>query len=85
MWHMNNVGWAWWLLMSIGMVAFWGLLIYAVFVLVRGPHPGEQSERPETPETLLKRRLASGEISVAEYEELREALEGPRRAEAGVG
>ena len=85
MWHMDNVGWAWWLLMSIGMVAFWGLLIYAVVVLVRGSAEKDDSRPSEPPQTVLKRRLAAGEISVDEYEQLRRALEDSPREPAGVG
>ena len=85
MWHMDNVGWGGWLLMSIGMVAFWGLLIYAIAMLVRGPVAKEDRPPPEPPQTVLKRRLAAGEISVDEYEELREALEDSPREPAGVG
>ena len=85
MWHMNNVGWAWWLLMSIGMVAFWGLLIYAVVMLVRGSAEKDNTRPSEPPQTVLKRRLAAGEISVDEYEQLRDALEDTPREPAGVG
>ena len=85
MWHMDNVGWAGWLVMSIGMVAFWGLLIYLLVLLVRGPATDEKRSTPEPPETVLKRRLAAGEISVDEYEQLREALEDSPREPAGVG
>ena len=42
MWHMNDLGWGWWLLMSVGMVAFWGLVAYAVYWFARSalPVPG---------------------------------------------
>ena len=74
---MHDVGWGWWLLMSVGMVAFWALVLYGVFVLVRKPGstaPG--GPPPESPENILKRRLAAGEISVEEYERLQRALDG---------
>ena len=64
--------------MSVGMVAFWGLVIWGVVTLVRGAASG--SRQPETdadrPLDILQRRLARGEISVEEYEELRDALLG---------
>ena len=85
MWHTDNVGWAGWVLMSIGMVAFWGLLIYAVVMLVRGPAEKNSSRPSEPPQTVLKRRLAAGEICVDEYEQLRDALEDTPREPAGVG
>jgi putative membrane protein len=78
MWHMHDVGWGWWFVMSIGWVAFWGLFIYAVAMLVRGPERPEASPpAQEEPERILQRRLASGEISVEEYQELRDALDRP--------
>ena len=81
MWHdMNDVGWGWWLVMSVGMVAFWGLLIYGVVWLVRGATSqglqAPQAHAPsESPQHVLKRRLAAGEISVEEYERLRAVLD----------
>jgi putative membrane protein len=76
MFYMHDVGWAWWLLMSIGMVAFWGLVIYAVVRLARGPssQPRERDTR-ERPDEVLRRRLAQGEISIDEYDQLRQALD----------
>jgi putative membrane protein len=71
MFYMHNFGWGWWLVMSLGMVAFWGLIIYAVVWLLRGG----SSQRPEAmgqqrPDEILKQRLAQGELSVDEYERL---------------
>ena len=85
MWHMDNVGWAWWVLMSIGMVAVWGLLIYAIYMVLRGPAPERTGNSPEPPEVTLQRRLAAGEISLDEYEQLREAVEADPRRPVGVG
>jgi putative membrane protein len=80
MFYMHNFGWGWWMVMSIGMVAFWVLLIYGIFWLVRGGQDAQKRgapppETPETPEQILKRRLAQGEISIEEYRRLAEALE----------
>jgi putative membrane protein len=36
MFYMHGIGWGWWLLMSVGMVAFWALVIYGIIWLVRG-------------------------------------------------
>jgi putative membrane protein len=78
-WYAHDVGWGWWLLMSLGMVAFWGLLIYGVALLARrGSGPSAPEARPpEPPLNVLQRRLAAGEISVDEYERLRDALLDP--------
>jgi putative membrane protein len=76
MFYMHSFGWGWWLLMSIGMVAFWGLVIWGIVALVRGGgsghgHDASDSDRPLD---IVQRRLARGEISTEEYEELRDAL-----------
>ena len=81
-WHMNDVGWGWLLVMSVGMVGFWALVIYGVVWLTRNTSsraPDEPSR--ESPDELLKRRLASGEIGVEEYERLRQAMAGDAPAE----
>ncbi len=73
---MHGIGWGWWLFMVVGMIAFLGLLAWGVSALVRGETPGPPPprERPEQPLEILQRRLAHGEISVEEYEKLRDAL-----------
>jgi putative membrane protein len=62
--------------MSIGMVAFWGLVIWGVVALVRAGKSGrgQQALESDRPLDILHRRLAPGEISTDEYEELRDAL-----------
>ena len=79
MWYMHGAGWGWWILMSVGMVAFWAAVIYLVVWLVRGAPPARRQEptetSTETPLDLLQRRLAAGEISVDEYNERRQVLE----------
>ena len=77
---MDDLGWAWWLVMSVGMVAFWGLLIYGVVWLARrgSTADGAGAAPPgpaESPQQVLKRRLAGGEISVDEYETLRAVID----------
>jgi putative membrane protein len=90
MFYMHSFGWGWWLVMSIGMVAFWGLVIYGVVWVLRGRSP-QRAEQParERPQEILKQRLAQGEISAEEYERLtatieRPAQRAPARASAGV-
>jgi putative membrane protein len=77
MWHTYDVGWGWWLLMMVGMVAFWGLVIYGIVVVARGA--GASARPPSTPteppQLVLKRRLAAGEITVEEYEALRGVID----------
>jgi putative membrane protein len=80
MWYMHDIGWGWWVLMSVGMVAFWGLVIWGIVTLVRGgtSNPEPSQNEPERPLEILQRRLARGEIPVEEYEKLQDALIGGR-------
>jgi putative membrane protein len=80
MFYMHNFGWGWWLVMSVGMVAFWALVIYGIVWLIRGGQNVQQRDEPsaESPRQILNRRLAAGEISTEEYRRLVETLdEGP--------
>ena len=80
MFYMHGIGWGWWLVMSIGTVAFWGLVIYAIVWLVRGQPSQPPDQRPrERPEEVLKRRLAEGEISIDEYNQLQETIQARPR------
>jgi putative membrane protein len=72
-WHHGDMGFGWWLVMFFINVAFWGAVIYGIVWLVRGGMH-RTSYRGSTPGEILDRRLASGEISVEEYERLRERL-----------
>jgi putative membrane protein len=61
-------GWGW-LAMTVGMVAFWGLLITLTVVLLRGLNrPANRAYGPRpSPEQLLAERFARGEIDEDEY------------------
>ncbi|HZV53069.1 MAG TPA: SHOCT domain-containing protein [Candidatus Dormibacteraeota bacterium] len=71
MWGLYG-GWGW-LWMSAVMVLFWGgivtLIVFAVRALT-GPRGGDQAL------DVLRRRLASGEISQEEFDRIRRALQG---------
>ena len=82
---MHDIGWGWWLLMSIEVLAFWALIAYGIVILVRGHEPTRSADRPdEGPEEILKRRLARGEISIDQYEQLRATIrhQSPEKAAA---
>jgi putative membrane protein len=73
--------WAFWQagLMWLGMIAFWALVIWAVFALVRSASGGSSSQPGDEPPTdnarrILDERLAKGEIDVEEYRRLRDAM-----------
>ncbi len=62
-------GWSWWgwLLMVMGMAVFWGLVIWAVAAIFRGPgRTWWRADRPD-PEQILAERFAMGEIDEDEY------------------
>ena len=89
----NGGGWAWWQagLMWMVMIAFWALLVWAIYALITNvtrrpgqPGPGGQPQ-PGDARRILDERLARGEIDPDEYRRLREVLEsGPGRT-AGSG
>lgn len=86
--HSSGWGWGWWVLMTLGMVAFWAFVIYGIVWLARSGRPDETVARPapEPPEEILKRRLAEGEISVEEYERLAETIrDRPHATVAAAG
>ncbi len=91
MWQMHDVGAGWWVLMTIGMIAFWALVIWGVVTLVRGlpsDRRGDRGAAPgQTPMEILGGRLARGEISPEEYQRLRDALrdDAPRPDPATLG
>ena len=72
-WYGSGIGGWGYALMAIGMVLFWGTVIYGIVALVRyarrdGP-PGYEPTGPPAPEPerLLAERFARGEIDEDEY------------------
>lgn len=74
------IGAGWFIVMLVGMIIFWGLLITGLIVLIRYIAAHTPTRQPlqgaETPQDILKRRLAAGEISTEEYENIRLRLGG---------
>ena len=66
----HDLGTGGWILMMLGMIIFWGAIIALAVWAVRG---GLTSRR-DTPDEILRKRLAEGSISVEEYEQRRTAL-----------
>ena len=74
-----GLGWVGWTLMSAGMIAFWGLIIWAVISLVRpAGRPGTKPSELR-PEDVLANRLARGDISADEFERARSLLDADVR------
>lgn len=68
MWHDGWGDWWMWPVMSVSMVAIWGLVIWGVATIVRSanqsrPPAGSASD----PERILAERFARGEIDADEY------------------
>jgi putative membrane protein len=69
-WYPDGMGWGGWVVMSLVMVAFWGLVIWGVVAIFRGTTrdtgsaagPGRRD-----PVEILDERFARGEIDVDEY------------------
>jgi putative membrane protein len=74
-WHHMDFDDGGWFLMAALMLAFWALVVVGIVWLVR-ELSGSRHPRSDDPQQILERRLASGEITVQEYEERREHLRG---------
>ena len=79
----SGVGWGGWLLMTLTMVAFWGLLVVAAVAAWRAGdrgagRGGRAPAPPNTPEQVLAERFARGEIDEEEYRRRREVLGSAR-------
>ena len=67
-WNWNDSWSGWnWALMMIGMVAFWGLVAWAIVALVRSPNRSQRVAN-KSAEEILAGRLAAGEIEGDEYQ-----------------
>ena len=78
-WYHDGVGWGGWVVMALIMVAFWGLVVFAVVVLFRADStPGEPSPDRRDPCSILDERFARGEIDEDEYQTRRGALRASR-------
>ena len=74
MWWSGHWGWGGWLVMSLGMVAFWGLVIWLFLNVIRTTSRATSrtstdsvSPRTGTPEEILAERFARGEIDEDDY------------------
>jgi putative membrane protein len=81
MWHMGD-GWGWWMVMGwIWIIAFWALIIWAVYTIATRFGGGERAAtREPSALEILERRYARGEISHDEFEAMRARLTGQSTA-----
>lgn len=76
MWWYNGSGWGTWVLMTLGMVAFWVAVVWVIGLLVRST----TGDRPRSRRALdvLDERFAQGELDAEEYEQRRQILQAGR-------
>ncbi|MFD8376293.1 SHOCT domain-containing protein [Streptomyces sp. NPDC059688] len=78
--YWDGGGWAWMAFMPLVWIVLLGFLVWAVIRLAQHPtgrdgsHGSWQQPPRETPEEILDRRFASGEIDADAYTEARERL-----------
>jgi putative membrane protein len=71
----NGMGAGGWVLMILAWIALLGLVVWAISRLFPTRSGGDsRGQTAETPEEILDRRLARGEIDTDEYARLRDAL-----------
>lgn len=66
-WYYDGVGWGGWLVMLVGMVAFWGLVVWVVIALFRDNRSIDDRPVRRDPLRTLDERFALGEIDESEY------------------
>ena len=82
--HDGDVGFGWWLVMTLGMAVFWGGLIALVVCALRAGGTAREIPSGDPPaREILDRRLADGSIDVDEYERRRRLLDEPKMAASG--
>lgn len=74
----GNWGWAGWLVMTLMMVAFWGLVVWGLVAIFRGTTGSEGDRSTEggrrDPLKILDERFARGEIDADEYRSRKDVL-----------
>jgi putative membrane protein len=82
-WHEGGFGYGIWMFMGLFWLVLLGVIIWAVVRLLPARRTGPEREL-ETPEDILDRRFARGEIDLDTYQAQRAALasaRGPRRGD----
>lgn len=77
MWGWNGMAAGGWIVMTVVWVAVIGLVVWAVAALF--PRSRTDDDRRETPEDILDRRFARGELDAEAYREMRDELRGGAR------
>lgn len=77
MWGYYGGEWWWMLIGLVSMIVFWGAIIWLIVWGVKqftGDRQGDSSAR-ETPLEIAQKRLARGDFTAEEFEEIRKALQ----------
>lgn len=74
--HMGDWGAGWWILMTVMMVVFWGLVIVGAVWLIRALTGERHRHNGRSAIEVLDHRLASGEITPEEHRQRRAAIQG---------
>lgn len=77
-WYHDGVGWGGWILMTLTMVAFWALVVFAVLALFRAQRFGASAPERRDSMQILDDRFARGEIDEDEYHARRSVLRDSR-------
>jgi putative membrane protein len=83
-WYGGGMGWGGWLAMGLFWLLLLAVIVFAVVRLLPGAAqhgPGDDPANRESPEEILDRRFARGEIDLDTYQQQRAALaqhRGPR-------
>lgn len=73
-WYGTGMGFMGWLFMGLFWLVLLGVIIWAVVRLLPAQMGSSRSNAAETPEEILDRRFARGEIDVETYQMQRDAL-----------
>lgn len=74
-WYQNGDGWGGWIVMTLAMLAFWALVVFAVLALFRTPRSSESTTTDlRDAMQILDERFSRGEIDEDEYHARRSVL-----------
>ena len=79
-WYDDGMAWGGWLVMLLGMVAFWGFVVWAVVMIFRDTRSGNAQPTDRDPLAILGERFARGEIDETEYQARAELLRAAHRS-----
>jgi len=87
MMYWYGFGGSWWAasLMGVGMLAFWALVIWAIYLMLVGGSRRNVDDSPDRARRILDERLARGEIDTDEYRSRADLLTPNNRTPTSAG